>query len=609
MLYNGEEEYTEKVDCFSFAMFMYEMCTLRCPFEGQEFIIRESILDGIRPALAKRDLDILPETFVDLMTRCWRQEPSERPTISQIVSIISAPEFCALRDVTLLAEPSALICAVAFELNNSSSNNNSFRVCLSKVGKQIDCLDGTSSNCKWAPTGNRLACENLDNRTVTSACVVDGNQLWLGDSRAVVHVHELGGAGLEEGGRDSFKLLGMFQIELNDPATMTAIKSICWTKRGGLVGMCLNSGSFWVVSVMQVQTCLGSRTDGRMCFSSHDLAMREILPISGQHILCAAFVETRNDEGDDQQQTIELWCGQPEGKIAVIQLDIDNLMVKAQTIVDHYDDHYVKHSLASSYIGSSVDLADRSVVAQLMSADSFVFSILYADFMVYQWDVNGRQIQHRLDCSKLVPCSESLLSISIEDHFRPGNCFVTAMAASSTAPPGSSGNEVFFGTNTGCIIVAELSSLQPITVCRPHEEVTFIITIDSSKTIEPSPATETDIEPADNRSPSEITGTTGSLKSRASSMLWPFHTKHSKKHADRDKKGKGDKGTEEADSNKQTTTTTAKQIKPFITIGKGYRNLLDRFIATDAAKTLDPQHGNATGTYALVWKSGYWHFA
>ena len=37
MKYNGEEEYTEKVDCFSFGMFMYELLTLHQPFEGEVF--------------------------------------------------------------------------------------------------------------------------------------------------------------------------------------------------------------------------------------------------------------------------------------------------------------------------------------------------------------------------------------------------------------------------------------------------------------------------------------------------------------------------------------------------------------------------------------------
>src|SRR5699024_6018919 len=117
------------------------VCTLRFPFEGQEFAIRESILDGIRPALSQRDLQCLPESFVDLMVRCWAQEPSERPTISQVVSIISAPEFCSLLDVTNFPDNYALICATGFEnelgsleANEASSQKQAinFSVCLSK---------------------------------------------------------------------------------------------------------------------------------------------------------------------------------------------------------------------------------------------------------------------------------------------------------------------------------------------------------------------------------------------------------------------------------------------------------------------------------------------
>ena len=36
--YNGEEEYTEKVDCFSFGMFIYELLTLQQPFAGYDTV-------------------------------------------------------------------------------------------------------------------------------------------------------------------------------------------------------------------------------------------------------------------------------------------------------------------------------------------------------------------------------------------------------------------------------------------------------------------------------------------------------------------------------------------------------------------------------------------
>ncbi|KAF6207493.1 hypothetical protein GE061_015939 [Apolygus lucorum] len=53
MKYNGEEEYTEKVDCFSFGMFIYELVTLHQPFESHESV-KECILEGGRPNLNQR---------------------------------------------------------------------------------------------------------------------------------------------------------------------------------------------------------------------------------------------------------------------------------------------------------------------------------------------------------------------------------------------------------------------------------------------------------------------------------------------------------------------------------------------------------------------------
>ena len=96
MKYNGEEEYTEKVDCFSFGMFLYELLTLHQPFDGQE-TVKEVILEGGRPPLTQRELSY-PTYFLDLMVACWSHHSRDRPTASQIVSIASAPEFTHLLD-------------------------------------------------------------------------------------------------------------------------------------------------------------------------------------------------------------------------------------------------------------------------------------------------------------------------------------------------------------------------------------------------------------------------------------------------------------------------------------------------------------------------------
>lgn len=76
--------------------------------------------------------------------------------------------------------------------------------------------------------------------------------------------------------------------------------------------------------------------------------------------------------------------------------------------------------------------------------------------------------------SKLVPCSESLKSISIEENLTEEKCQITAFETYM--------NHLYIGTTWGCIAVAECSSLRPVTVFRPFEgKVCQIISFKSSE--------------------------------------------------------------------------------------------------------------------------------
>lgn len=107
--HNGEEQYTEKVDCFSYGMFMYEVLTLRQPFEGYE-TIKECILEGSRPSLTNKECNLIPSHFLDIMVLCWSEDPKKRPSASQIVSIFNAPECIHLLDVTALNHQEKAVC-------------------------------------------------------------------------------------------------------------------------------------------------------------------------------------------------------------------------------------------------------------------------------------------------------------------------------------------------------------------------------------------------------------------------------------------------------------------------------------------------------------------
>ncbi len=56
-----------------------------------------------------------------------------------------------------------------------------------------------------------------------------------------------------------------------------------------------------------------------------------------------------------------------------------------------------------------------------------VWTFVYPGYHVFGWNVADRKVIHRLDCSKLVPTSESLKTIAIDEHFSPGRCQIASM--------------------------------------------------------------------------------------------------------------------------------------------------------------------------------------
>jgi len=113
--------------------------------------------------------------------------------------------------------------------------------------------------------------------------------------------------------------------------------------------------------------------------------------------------------------------------------------------------------------------------------DNFVWTFLYPGCHIYQWqttspnssrgadcssaDPHGfgrRKMRSKLDCSKLVPSSESLATIAIDEHFSPGRCQVASMCVLA--------GKLYAGTNWGCLIVVDAAAMRPIAVFRPFSE-------------------------------------------------------------------------------------------------------------------------------------------
>ncbi|KAG1964343.1 mitogen-activated protein kinase kinase kinase [Pimephales promelas] len=80
--------YSEKCDVFSWGIILWEVITRRKPFDeigGPAFRIMWAVHRGTRPPLIKN----LPKPIESLMNRCWSKDPSQRPSMEEIVKIMS----------------------------------------------------------------------------------------------------------------------------------------------------------------------------------------------------------------------------------------------------------------------------------------------------------------------------------------------------------------------------------------------------------------------------------------------------------------------------------------------------------------------------------------
>ncbi|XP_025160622.1 mitogen-activated protein kinase kinase kinase 7 isoform X2 [Harpegnathos saltator] len=80
--------YTEKCDVFSWGIILWEVLTRKKPFDdigASAFRIMWAVHVGQRPPL----IEGCPKPIEDLMTRCWQKAPEERPSMDEVVRIMT----------------------------------------------------------------------------------------------------------------------------------------------------------------------------------------------------------------------------------------------------------------------------------------------------------------------------------------------------------------------------------------------------------------------------------------------------------------------------------------------------------------------------------------
>ncbi|XP_039969967.1 leucine-rich repeat serine/threonine-protein kinase 1 isoform X4 [Bactrocera tryoni] len=441
--YNGEEEYTEKVDCFSFGMFIYEIISLRQPFEGYESI-KECILEGSRPPLTQRETQF-PSYCLDLMVLCWDELPKKRPSASQIVSILSAPECIHLLDTISLPHNEKVVCGIFNDFATNEDGTTGFEIWLPSYNSRIDIVDvlpsgnflqGSTIFCVDHIQMDNSPRSDLSNSSKSSrsrsnsrqhkinmiSCCIIEDCVWIGDTIGNIHSY-------------SIKSYAHTFTYMLDPVIKSPVISLVYLRNIERVAIGLHNGRVFLVDSTKIPT--------NCAFAEGTFVLTEICSGLILHSACSVIIDNE----------YELWCGEMAGKINVFPLNKSG--VCGHQSLCHSDEP---------------NIIEDVKVARMFATDDFVFSCLYPGFIVYQWNVYNKRIENKLDCSKLLPCSESLKSIAIDEHLSLVKCQISALASHS--------NELYIGTTWGCLIITELNTLRPITVFRPYEnEIKSIITV------------------------------------------------------------------------------------------------------------------------------------
>lgn len=551
--HNGEEEYTEKVDCFSFGMFIYELLTLKPPYKQNEGL-RSHLGESFRPTLTARDLTY-PNYMLDLMSICWSYDPHLRPTSSQIVSIASSPEFMHLCDVIALDSTSRLsfCAAIQYDGIESSSRPLTLDLWLGRRSFKTEIISSDSN--RWS---DYLRLSNLDedfdNFQATAMCIVNG-RIWLADSNMMIHLMPLAarsstssastklGSNIKSTSSNYSNTHSTQDNYLNRVQTFPLdIKSCSQTLKPGI--------NYCIEQMVHVEcaNCLIVRIHQQPSLFTLDLETMNMLHlIDDSSILYNCFavqksVHNKNqyDINQDGAQFL-LFCGHSKG---ISCIEIRDLSVFRHKILPL---NYNSFDLAGERV---LDPSQSSDVIEILASEDIIWTA--AGCSVHLWSLKQQSVVRKLDCWKLVPCSESLESINIESYYE--------QARSSRVSSMVHFNEqLCVGTTHGCFMVVEANSLKPIIVFRPYE---------TSITI---------IEPM-------IINTTTQQQRRKIGLI-----------EDQRQPVDADYGEIEASS--------VSKASYLVTIGSGYRDLMRRYV--NSLNDFDTKSFNDNRQVAILWSGNY----
>ncbi|XP_068698664.1 leucine-rich repeat serine/threonine-protein kinase 1-like [Montipora capricornis] len=465
--YVGKELYTDKVDSFSFGMYIYELVTLHQPFYDLNAAqVKQLIVEGQRPPLTAKDKKA-PVFVLDLMAWCWQQEAERRPPSHHISLLSSTAEFPRLTDVITFDKQLGLNCAVTAGSLVSQNGRTS-------VGSEVWLCRSESSAGKISVVGySRDRCYHkkefsVGKSQIRIACSV-GSSVWLGTESGTLHVYCA----------MTYKQLCQGSIRSN-----RYIMNMIHVPQANWVLVALADGS-----VLAYNDNISNHyhyTDNPAGHPPvHELLPNLVYHGNGNPIHSIAALPLKKsrggttpgmtedsspDDSDDcnsprAEYICEVWCGHEKGKMTVLNgqlqktctMSVEDSEPDSVTKRDHSVSHLETCQVTGVSTGGENDLVWTSV-----------WVALYPGTRVFRWDAWEKKIVCSVDCSQYRPKFEGpkakvpLRRGADQNPLSASRSQVNSLLAVD--------KELYIGTSWGCILVCNNLSLMVYTVIRCHEE-------------------------------------------------------------------------------------------------------------------------------------------